>query len=142
VGFLCGVAFGGGIALLVWHGWPGAAQLESRERVAVVHAVRLGEGIGDPRLAPSVIEYSSIQRRYTEQNRRQQWVVLLLIGGNAIFAIRNTINGSTRHALGSWFLVALLTVQMVFFPRVQTRRELNADRAERLAREALESPQD
>jgi hypothetical protein len=69
-------------------------------------------------------------------------VVFFLIGGNAVLAVASTIEGSTRHALGWWLLVAILTVQMVSLPRVQARRELNADRAERLAREALEGPQD
>src|SRR4051794_27876034 len=38
--------------------WPGADTLSGQARVEVVNAVRHGEGIGDPVLAPAVVDYS------------------------------------------------------------------------------------
>jgi hypothetical protein len=39
--------------------WPGANNLEKAERLAVIRATHHGENIGNARLAPAVIEYSS-----------------------------------------------------------------------------------
>jgi hypothetical protein len=141
-GVLFGAFFGGAIALSIWKHWPGAAQLDADERVAVVRAVRLGEGITDPRLAPLVIEYSGKMRHVVERDRRQRWVLFLFGGGTAIAAVVSTVVGSTRTTLGWWLLVVVTVIQLIALPRIQARRELNAKRAEMLAREALEGPQD
>ncbi len=141
-GVLFGTFFGGAMAFNIWNRWSGAVQLEVGERVAVVRAVRLGEEIGDPRLAPSVIEYSGTVRHVLERDRRQRWVLFLIGGGMAIGAVVSTVTGSTRSMLGWWLLLGVMVIELVSLPRVQARRESNAARAERLARETLGGPQD
>lgn len=117
--------------------WPGARDLDSADRTAVIRATRRGEDIGDARLAPAVIDYSSALRTAREQDRVFRWVLLLFAGLAVALALSDTFTGSTRDALVSWLVVAFLLVELTWWPRKQSHVMSNAERAETLAREIL-----
>lgn len=116
--------------------WPGARDLNSADRTAVVRATRRGES-GDARLAPAVIDYSSALRTAREQDRVFRWVVLLFAALSVALALSDTFTGSTRDALVSWLVVAFLLVELTWWPRKQSHLMSNAERAEKSAREIL-----
>jgi hypothetical protein len=115
--------------------WPGAKALSGRDRVAVVRAARSGCDIGDPRLAPGVIEYSRALRSAAE---RRWWWLILLLGVVALgTAIADTIFGPVREAVVSWLYFAFFPIEAWWWPRRQARLLANADRAAGLAVELL-----
>lgn len=117
--------------------WPGANDLDSADRVAVVRATRRGEDTGDARLAPAVIDYSGALRTARERERLLQWVVLLFAGVAVALALGDTLTGSTRDALVSWLWVAIFLVELIWWPREQAHIMSNAEQAERSARHVL-----
>ncbi|MGW2563035.1 hypothetical protein ACWCXB_28050 [Streptomyces sp. NPDC001514] len=115
--------------------WPGADDLDSADRVAVVRATRRGEDIGDARLAPAVIDYSGGLRTVREQGR--VWVVLLFAALAVALAFTDTFTGSAWETVMSWLVVTFFLVELAWWPRQQTHVISNAERAEKFAREIL-----
>ncbi|MEU9010779.1 hypothetical protein AB0D12_13545 [Streptomyces sp. NPDC048479] len=123
--------------------WPGANDLDSADRVAVVRATRRGEDIGDARLAPAVIDYSGALRAARERDRLLPWVILLFAGLAVALALSDTLTGSTREAMVSWLWVAIFLAELIWWPREQAHIMSNAEQAERSARHVLrQSPLD
>jgi hypothetical protein len=117
--------------------WPGAKDLNAAERVAVVRATRRGADIGEVRLAPAVVDYSAGLREAHEQGRPYRWVVPLMAALALILALIDSLFGSIRVVLVSWVVVAFFGVELLWWPRKQARLFSNAERAEKLARQAL-----
>ncbi|MGW7362252.1 hypothetical protein ACWGI8_02240 [Streptomyces sp. NPDC054841] len=117
--------------------WPGANDLDSADRVAVVRATRRGEDTGDIRLAPAVIDYTGALRTAGERDRLLQRLVLLCAGLAVALALSDTFTGSTREALVSWLWVAIFLAELIWWPRKRARIMSNAERAERSARHVL-----
>ena len=117
--------------------WPGANQLNGAERVSVVRAARRGERIGDARLAQAVIDYSEGLRAAAEKARPYRWLVWLVLGAAAAMALRDTVFGSTRDAVASCLYVALLAVELFWWPKRQEQLLSNAERAADMAERVL-----
>jgi hypothetical protein len=113
--------------------WPGAKDLSGPDRVALVRAARSGRGIGDPRLAHGVIEYS--RALHTAAGRfRLWWWLIALLGVVALgTAIADTIYAPVREAVVSWLYFAFFPIEAWWWPRRQARLLANADRAEQSA---------
>ena len=117
--------------------WPGANQLNGAERVGVVRAARRGECIGDARLAQAVIDYSEGLRAAAEKARPYRWLVWLVLAIAAAMALRDTVFGSTRDAVASCVYVALLAVELFWWPKRQQELLSNAGRAADMAEGVL-----
>jgi hypothetical protein len=99
--------------------WPGAKDLSGPDRVAVVRAARRGRDIGDPRLAPGVIEYRRALQTAAERFRLWWWLIALLGG-------RGTGRRDRRHDLragprgrGVMALLCVLPDEAWWWPRRQ-----------------------
>jgi hypothetical protein len=117
--------------------WPGAKQLSGADREAVARAARRGERIGDVRLAQAVIDYSEGLRAAAENARPFRWLVRLVLAVAAVMAVWDTVFGSTRDAVASFLYIALLAIELFWWPRKQDQLLSNAERAEELARPYL-----
>ncbi|MBL1104279.1 hypothetical protein JK361_06605 [Streptomyces sp. 5-8] len=114
--------------------WPAAEDLDGADRAAVVRATRRGEAVGDPRLAPSVVEYAGALRRAAEEDRTRRRVVLLVTALALALAVYDTLTGSTGEIIASWLVVVVCLADLVWWPRRRARLLAGADRAEASAR--------
>src|ERR1700692_3383630 len=117
--------------------WPGAKVLSGPDRVAVVRAARRGRDIGDPRLAPGVIEYRRALQTAAEHFRLWRWLIALLGVVALGAAIADMIYARLREAVVSWLYFAFFPIEAWWGPRWQARLLANAERAEQSARRAL-----
>ena len=117
--------------------WPGAKMLSGADRVAVVRATRRGHNIGETCRAHAVIEYSSGLREAHDQARRYRWMVPVVAALSLILALTDSFFGSIRLALVSWLWVAIIVVELLWWPGKRADLLSNAERAETLARQVL-----
>jgi hypothetical protein len=117
--------------------WPSAASLRGADRVAVVRAARSGHNIGKAQLAQAVIDYAIGLREAHHQAGGYRWVMPVVAALSLVLALTDSFFGSTRLALVSWLWVALLVVEMLWWPGKRDRLLSNAERAETLARQVL-----
>jgi hypothetical protein len=117
--------------------WPGAKMLSGEDRVAVVRATRRGHTIGETSRAHAVIEYSSGLREAHDHARRYRWVVPFVAPLSLILALTDSFFGSIRLALVSWLWVAIIAVELLWWPGKRADLLSNAGRAETLARQVL-----
>jgi hypothetical protein len=115
--------------------WPGARTLSGADRVAVVRATRRGQNIGEACLAHAVIEYGGGLREAREQARRYRWVVPVVAALSVILALTDSFFGSIRLALVSWLWVAIIVMELLWWPGKRADLLSNAERAEMLARQ-------
>jgi len=117
--------------------WPGAGALTGAERVGVVRAARRGELVVDSRLAQSVVDYSGGLHAAAEDARPRRWLVWFLLAVGAGSALWDTVLGSTRDAVASCLYLALLALELFWWPKRQEQLLSNADRAAEVARRIL-----
>ncbi|WP_189189647.1 ABC transporter ATP-binding protein [Streptomyces albiflavescens] len=125
------------VARRISRAWPGARDLDSADRMAVVRATRRGEDIGHARLAHAVLDYGSALRAARERDRLFPWMLLICVGLSVALALSDTFTGSTREAMVSWLVVAFFLVELTWWPSGQSHVMSNAERAETSAREVL-----
>ena len=113
--------------------WPGAKDLSGTDRVAVARATRSGHDIGDPRLAPGVIEYSRGLHVAAEGFRLWWWLIALLGLVALGTAVADTIFAPVREAVVSWLYFAFFPIEAWWWPRRQANLLANAERAEQSA---------
>jgi hypothetical protein len=117
--------------------WPAATDLSGGDRVALARAARRGQDVDDARLATAAIEYGGGLRAAREQGCRWQWVVWLGAAAALVLAVFDTISGPSRIAAVSWLFVVFFVVEIFWWPRVQDRLLVNAERTGESARRAL-----
>jgi hypothetical protein len=113
--------------------WPGARDLTPEQRVNVVRAARRGERIADSSLASAVSDYRDAMHAAADDARRFRWVIWLVLTVAAALAIWDTVSGSARDAVASCVYLALLVIEVTWWPTLQDRLLANADRAVELA---------
>jgi hypothetical protein len=116
--------------------WPGARDLTGEQRVSVVRAARRGERITDPRLASAVVDYRDGMHTAADNARPFRWLIWLVLTVAAVMAIWDTVSGSARDAVASCVYLALLIVEVTWWPWRQEQLLTNADRAAQLAGQA------
>ena len=131
---ILGTCYGIWMARRMARYWPGARALTGAERVTVVRAARRGELVGESRLAQSVVDYSRGLHAAAEKARPYRWLVSFLLAVAAVLALRDTVFGSTRDAVASCVYVALLAIELFWWPKRQEQLLSNADRAAEAAR--------
>ena len=113
--------------------WPGAKDLTGAERVAVAHAARSGESIGDPRLAQPVIDYSRGLHASEESGRPWRGVLIFVFVVAAGTAAYDAVFGSWGNAVASAIYLAALLAELFWWPRRRQHLLANGDRAAELA---------
>jgi hypothetical protein len=131
------VIFGIPMARRMAHFWPGARALSGQDRVAVVRATRRGDTIGETSLAHAVIEYGSGLRDAHDHARRYRWVIPFVAALSLTLALTDSFFGSIRLAVVSWLWVAIIVVELLWWPGKRADLLSNAARAETLARQVL-----
>jgi len=124
-----------------WRRGEALALLSPSDRVAVIRAVRNGEPVPDPRLAPSVRAFASIVMSAAEQEQRQRWKFLVLPALSIAVAVGFTVAGSVRLAVYFWAVTALSLVGWLR-PGSAGRRLKNAAEAARIAEDQITRPGD
>ena len=117
--------------------WPGAKDLTGAERVAVAHAARRGEPIGDPRLAQPVIDYSRGLHAAEETGRPWRGVLVFVFVVATGMAAYDAVFGSWGNAVASAIYLAALVAELFWWPRRRQQLLANGDRAAELASEKL-----
>jgi hypothetical protein len=113
--------------------WPGARDLTGDQRVTVVRAARRGQRIAHPRLASAVTDYRDALHGAADNARPFRWLIWLVLAVAAAMAIWDTVSGSARDAVASCVYLALLVIEVTWWPTLQERLLTNADRAAELA---------
>lgn len=113
--------------------WPGAGGLTGAERVMVVRAARRGELVGDLRLAQSVADYS-LGLHAAAEKRAHRWLVWFVLAVAAVSALWDAVSGSTRDAVASCVYIALLVIELFWWPKRQAQLLSNAAQAAETAR--------
>lgn len=133
-----GMALGGAIAFVVlavsyggWMGrrmvryWPGAGALRPSDRVAVARTVRSG-GAVTGHDAQAVLDYATGLLAAGTQGRPLRWLLWLLLAVAAGTALWDTVFGSVGNAIASAVYLALLGVEVFWWPRRQREILVNA----------------
>ena len=118
--------------------WPGAKQLPGEDRVTVARTARRGERIGDPQLAPAVIDYSKGMRAAAEQAKPYRWVVPLILIVSIATAVWDSIFGTWGNAIASVIYLLALLVELFWWPKWRDELLGNGDRAADVAAHVLE----
>jgi len=121
-----------------WRAWRGADDLPPHDRVAVIRAIRRGEGVSEPRLAPAVVNFADVVRRGRERDHRYRWVLWLFAVVTLSLALHDSLAGSTRSAVLWWALTGFWVVFLAWLPRRWVRALARVERAESLARRTLD----
>jgi hypothetical protein len=130
---IIGVFFGIWMPRRMARYWPGAKQLTGDERVAVVHATRRGERIGDARLASAVIDYSRGVHAAAEKARPFRWLLIFILVVAVGTAVWDAVYGSWGNAVASGIYLVLLLIELFWWPKRQEQLLANADRAAEMA---------
>jgi hypothetical protein len=131
------IVFGIPVARRMARFWPGAKTLSGEDRVAVVRATRRGHKIGETSRAHAVIEYGSGLRDAHDDARRYRWVLPLFAALSLILALTDSFFESIRLAVVSWVWVAIIVVELLWWPTKRDDLLSNARQAETLARQVL-----
>ncbi|MEU9443570.1 hypothetical protein AB0D42_22210 [Streptomyces sp. NPDC048304] len=113
--------------------WPGAADLDPAARAAVVRATRRGEAVGDPALAPAVVEYADGLHRIAEEDRLRRPLILLVTVLALALAGYDTVTAPSGVLITSWLAVALLLADLAWWPGRRARLLARAARAREMA---------
>jgi hypothetical protein len=113
--------------------WPGAKQLSGDERVTVVRAARRGEQIDNARLAQAVVDYSSGMHAAAERARPFRWLLPLVLVVSLGTAVWDAVYGSWGNAAASAIYLALLLIELFWWPKRRDELLANGDRAADIA---------
>ena len=113
--------------------WPGAKQLSGPEREQVARAARGGGRIDDPRLAPALVEYRNGLHEAAEKARPFRWVVWVVLVVAVGTAAWDAAFGSWGNAIASAIYLAMLFLEMFWWPKRQRKLLSNADLAAEMA---------
>lgn len=114
--------------------WPGASALSAAQREAVVAAARRGDRIDrGAGLAPAVDAYRHALHAAAERGRPWRWflvVVLLVAVGSTLW---DATHGSPGNAIASVIYLAVVGLELFYWPKRTEVLLANADRAATLA---------
>ncbi|MDT5175710.1 MAG: hypothetical protein QOG37_2961 [Mycobacterium sp.] len=113
--------------------WPGAKRLSGDERVTVVRAARRGERIDNARLAQAVVDYSSGMHAAAERARPFRWLLPLVLVVSLGTAVWDAVYGSWGNAAASAIYLALLLIELFWWPKRRDELLANGDRAADIA---------
>jgi hypothetical protein len=97
-----------------------------------VHAARRGERIANPRLAHAVTDYRDGMHTAADDARPFRWLIWIVLVVAAAMAIWDTLSGSARDAVASCVYLALLIIEVTWWPTLQEQLLANVDRSAEL----------
>ena len=109
--------------------WPGAADLTGDQRVAVVAAARRGRLVGEPVPAHAVVDYSRGLHAAAEEGRPIRWVIWLVLVVSIAAAAWDAAFGSWLNLAASVVYLALLVLEIVWWPKRLRQLLSDADQA-------------
>jgi len=118
--------------------WPGAGQLSGSERELVARTARGGGSTEDARLARAVIDYRDGLHAAAEAARPLRWLVWIVLVVAVGSALWDAAFGSWGNAVVSVIYLAMLGLEVLWWPKRQRRLLGNADRAAEAAKHVLE----
>jgi signal transduction histidine kinase len=136
--FITGLIYGIWIPRRMARYWPGAKQLSGEDRVTVARTARRVERIGDPQLAPAVIDYSKGMRAAAEQAKPYRWVVPLVLIVSIATALWDSIFGTWGNAIASVIYLVAFLLELFWWPKFRDQLLANGDRAADIAAHVLE----
>jgi hypothetical protein len=131
--FITGLIYGIWIPRRMARYWPGAKDLSGEDRVTVARTARRGERIGDPHLAPAVVDYSKGMRAAAEQAKPYRWIVPLVLIVSIATAVWDSIFGTWGNAIASVIYLAAFLVELFWWPKRRDELLANSDRAAEMA---------
>jgi len=131
--FITGVIYGIWIPRRMARYWPGAKDLSGEDRVTVARTARRGERIGDPQLAPAVVDYSKGMRAAAEQAKPYRWVVPLVLIVSIATAVWDSIFGTWGNAIASVIYLVAFLLELFWWPKRRDELLANSDRAAEMA---------
>ncbi|MGV0742638.1 hypothetical protein [Mycolicibacterium sp. XJ870] len=126
---IVGVFYGIWMARRMVRYWPAAKRLGGPDRIAVVRAARQGERLDDPRLAQAVVDYTRGMHAAAETARPLRWVLVIVLGVAVVTAVWDAAFGSIGNAVVSCIYLALLAIELFWWPKKQAQLLANCDRA-------------
>lgn len=129
-----GVGSGVWVAVRSRRFWPGADELTGDQRMTVVSAARHGSRVGGQALTPAVIDYVRGLHAAAETRRLWRWLVVALLVIAIGMAVWDAVAGSVGNVVVSVVYLALLCVELFWWPARQVVLLHNADRAAALSR--------
>jgi hypothetical protein len=114
--------------------WPGADRLSGAARVKVVNAVRHGGRIGDPALAPAVIDYGRGLHEAANDIRGWRWVIVFALVVAIAMSLWDAVSGSWGNLVASLVYLVLGGLEVFWWPKRLAELLSNADRSATLAR--------
>ncbi|WP_322790267.1 hypothetical protein [Mycolicibacterium monacense] len=117
--------------------WPGARELSPADRVTVVRAARRGYPIRDERLARGVVDYDAGLRAAAERLYPYRWVVAVVLVVAIATAVVDAVTGSVRETVASCVYLALLAIELTWWPARRRELLLNSALAAALAQQVL-----
>jgi hypothetical protein len=118
--------------------WPGARNLDTGDRVTVVRAARRGYPVSEPRLARGVAEYDAGLRAAAEPLYPYRWVVAVVLVVALGTAVVDALTGSVRETVASCAYLALLAIELTWWPARRRELLLNSALAAALAQRSLD----
>ncbi|OBK70341.1 hypothetical protein [Mycobacterium sp. 1274761.0] len=115
--------------------WPSAASLSGSERERVVAAARNGHAVDDARLSPALGEYRDGLHTAAEEARPLRWLFWFVLVVAIASAVWDATFGSWGNTVASAVYLALLVLDMFWWPRRQRQLLANADRAVEISRD-------
>jgi hypothetical protein len=136
-GILFGIVFGSAMTYIVTRRLRQLPPLSPDDLRLVTAAVRRGEPVGDPRLAPAVVQYAAIIRDAQSSARRVRILYDVFLAGSVIVLGVAIAARRSAEVTVDTFILGAVVIQRRLVPRRRERIIANADTAERLAREHL-----
>lgn len=118
--------------------WPSAAQLVGSDRERVVRAARTGDAVGDPRLGPALTDYRNGLHRAAEDARPLRWLLWFVLVVAIAMSVWDATSGSWGNTIASVLYLAMLVLELFWWPGKQRQLLVNADRAVENARRTTE----
>ena len=123
------VFYGGWMARRMTRHWPSADRLSGPERQQVAGAARRGQRIDDARLVPALTDYRDGLREAAEDARPFRWLLWLVLVVAVVTAVVDGVSGSWGNLIVSAIYLAMLVVEMFWWPKRLRQILVNADRA-------------
>jgi hypothetical protein len=127
------LVYGGWMAYRMTRHWPSAAQLSGPERERVASAARRGLRIDDGRLVPALTDYRNGLHEAAENSKPFRWVLWFVLVVSVGTAAWDGAFGSWGNLVVSAIYLAMLLLEMFWWPKRRERLLANADRAVDLA---------
>lgn len=126
---IVGIFYGLWMPLRMARYWPAATQLDGSQRVALVRAARQGVRVDDPRLTQAAVDYRRGMHAAAQAARPLRWLLVFVLVVAVATAVWDAVFGSLGNAVVSVVYLALLLIELFWWPKHLAQLLANVDRA-------------